>query len=160
MMAGRGRQPKAPDARRNAHPPARGEWQATSSPGWQHGPVPEPPDDLGDESRSAWRAWFAGVAAAHWTPGDLPSLRIVIRLYDAVLDGASAHAGELRLWMDTYGITPKGQQDRRWVGAAQAEAPRNDAGLEPYRHLLDDRRSAKDRFRVVVDGPDGPGEAS
>ena len=35
--------------------------------------------------------------AAHWTPGDLPALRVVIALYAAVLTGRYAQAGELRL---------------------------------------------------------------
>jgi len=52
--------------------------------------------------------------AAHWIEADVPSLRLVIRLYDQVERGEFARAGELRLWMDTYGLTPKGQQDRRW----------------------------------------------
>jgi hypothetical protein len=35
-------------------------------------------------------------------------------LYDQVERGEFQRANELRLQMDTYGITPKGQQDRRW----------------------------------------------
>lgn len=56
-------------------------------------------------------AWFA----AHWTPADLPGLRTLIRIYDQVERGEFQRANELRLQMDTYGITPKGQQDRRWA---------------------------------------------
>jgi hypothetical protein len=56
-------------------------------------------------------AWFA----AHWTLDDLPGLRTLIRLYDQVERGEWPRATELRLSMDTYGITPKGQQDRRWA---------------------------------------------
>jgi hypothetical protein len=36
-------------------------------------------------------------------------------VYDQVERGEFQRAGELRLQMDTYGITPKGQQDRRWA---------------------------------------------
>jgi hypothetical protein len=57
------------------------------------------------------QAWFA----AHWTPDLLPGLRQVVRLYDQVERGEFQRAGELRLQMDTYGLTPKGQQDRRWT---------------------------------------------
>jgi hypothetical protein len=65
-------------------------------------------------------AWFA----AHWTPSDLPGLRQLIRLYDQVERGEFQRASELRLQMDTYGITPKGQQDRRWVQKkAEVETP-------------------------------------
>jgi hypothetical protein len=59
-------------------------------------------------------AWFA----AHWTPADLPALRQLVRLYDEVERNEFQRAGELRLQMDTYGITPKGQQDRRWAPPA------------------------------------------
>jgi hypothetical protein len=55
-------------------------------------------------------SWFA----AHWGPADLPGLNHVIRLYDQVQRGEFQRSAELRLSMDTYGITPKGQQDRRW----------------------------------------------
>ena len=52
--------------------------------------------------------------ASHWTPTDLPGLRQLVRLYDQVERGEFQRATELRLAMDTYGISPKGQQDRRW----------------------------------------------
>lgn len=52
--------------------------------------------------------------AAHWSPDDLPGLRQIIRLYDQVERDEFVRMTELRLLMDTYGITPKGQQDRRW----------------------------------------------
>jgi hypothetical protein len=55
-------------------------------------------------------AWFA----AFWAPEDLPALRTLVRLYDQVERGEFHRAPELRIEMDTYGITPKGQQDRRW----------------------------------------------
>lgn len=76
--------------------------------------------------------------AAHWTETDLPGLRQVIRLYDQVERGEFVRATELRLAMDTYGITPKGQQDRRWSPpkaeadpAAISDAP----GGKLYGHL-------------------------
>lgn len=72
-------------------------------------------------------AWFA----AHWTPEDLPALRQVIRLYDQVERGEYVRAGELRLQMDNYGITPKGQQDRRWVPPWMHPKPDDAASPEP-----------------------------
>jgi len=63
----------------------------------------------------AWQVWMQSWVAAHWTPTDLPGLRQLIRLYDQVERGEFVRATELRLAMDTYGITPKGQQDRRWT---------------------------------------------
>src|SRR5262245_42053258 len=113
-MAGRGRAPKAAGARVNHHAPLRGEWKSTSDVGWQHGAIPEPPDGLLPASVNAWQTWFSAWWAAHWIPGDVPGLRVLIRLYDLVLRGQSARAPELRQWLDTYGISPKGQQDRRW----------------------------------------------
>jgi len=65
-------------------------------------------------SLEAWSTWFAAWFAAFWSPVDVPGLRQLIRLYDQVERGEFQRAGELRLQMDTYGITPKGQQDRRW----------------------------------------------
>lgn len=65
-------------------------------------------------------AWFA----AFWKPEDLPGLRQLIRLYDEVERGEFQRASELRLQMDTYGITPKGQQDRRWRPPASDPAPK------------------------------------
>lgn len=113
-MPGRGPAPKPAAERRNTTAPVRGEWVSTEGVGWQHGEVPEPPDGLLKESRSAWMTWFASWWAAHWTPDDLPGLEVIVLLYDEVRRGGTQRASELRLQMDTYGITPKGQQDRRW----------------------------------------------
>ena len=111
-MAGRGRAPKSDS--RTRHKPKRGEWAAPPGAGWQHGEVPGPPDGLVEASRLAWETWMGAWFAAFWTPDDLPGLRQVIRIYDQVERGEFQRANELRLQMDTYGITPKGQQDRRW----------------------------------------------
>jgi hypothetical protein len=70
-------------------------------------------------STEAWRTWMASWFAAHWSPDDLPGLRVVILLHDQVMRGEYQRANELRLQMDTYGITPKGQQDRRWAPPAE-----------------------------------------
>jgi len=92
-------------------------------------------------SIEAWRVWFAAWFAAHWTPDDLPALRQLIRLYDQVERGEFQRAPELRLQMDTYGITPKGQQDRRWVRPqaeeVQPSQPQQSraASADHYAHL-------------------------
>lgn len=92
-------------------------------------------------SVEAWRVWFAAWFAAHWTPDDLPGLRQLARLYDQVERGEFQRAAELRLQMDTYGITPKGQQDRRWVrpDSETEEAPPSQSPKPresgPYGHL-------------------------
>ena len=66
-------------------------------------------------SKVAWQTWFRAWFASHWTPDDIPGLRQLVRLYYQVERGEFHRAAELRLQMDTYGITPKGQQDRRWA---------------------------------------------
>jgi hypothetical protein len=138
--------PKPAAQRRTAHAPQRGDWQAVPGIGWQHGPIPAAPPRLLKASREAWAVWFGAWYAAHWRPEDLPALRQVIRLYDRVERGDYPRATELRLAEDTWGITPKGQQDRRWAAPktweeAQAEletAPEADTPSPPpsrYGHL-------------------------
>lgn len=119
-MAGRGRPPKPAEQRVNHHAPTRSEWTAAAGEGWQHGPPPSPPEGLMPASVVAWDTWMGSWVAAHWTPTDLPGLRQLIRIYDQVERGEFPRATELRLMMDTFGITPKGQQDRRW---ARPDAP-------------------------------------
>jgi len=114
-MAGKGRTPKAPSERRSGHIPQRGEWQTTPGIGWQHGQIPTVPDGLLAASRLAWQIWMESWFAAHWSPDDLPALRHAVKLYDQVERGEYVRSTELRLQQDNYGITPKGQQDRRWV---------------------------------------------
>jgi len=119
-MAGRGPAPKADRARRNE--PERGEIQATTVTGWQHGDVPPHPEGLMPASELAWSTWFGAWFAAFWSPADLPGLRQMVRLYDQVERGEFQRSSELRMTMDTYGVTPKGQQDRRWKQAADMTA--------------------------------------
>ena len=132
-MAGRGPAPKSPGARRGRRPLARGNWQASADVGWQHGPIPEPPEGLLPSSVAAWNTWFESWWAAHWESSDVPGLGILARLYDAVQRGDFARASEYRMLADNYGITPKGRQDRRWLKPV-AESPE---ASEPdqYRHL-------------------------
>ena len=131
-MAGRGPAPKK-DRVRNVEP-VRGEIQAAVAAGWQHGDVPVAPDGLMPASLEAWGTWLGAWFAAFWTLDDLPGLRQVIRLYDQVERGEFQRAGELRLQMDTYGITPKGQQDRRWTKPKAPEVAVAKSGSR-YSHL-------------------------
>ena len=125
-MAGRG---PAPDPMRFRHDePVRGDWKAADVSGWQHGRVPSPPAGLLKPSIDAWKTWMASWVAAHWTPSDLPALRQLVRLFDQVERGEYQRCTELRLMMDTYGLTPKGQQDRRWRPPDEPKAPKP-AGL-------------------------------
>lgn len=107
--------------------------------GWQHGELPTPPDGLKDVSRWAWDSWFKAWFAAHWTPDDLPGLRVVVRLYDEVERGEFTRATELRQMLDNYGITPKGQQERRWTRPKPEETQPSQSQPRPasdhYAHL-------------------------
>lgn len=114
-MPGRGPVPKPADQRRNHSKPRRGEWRASPGIGWQHGPIPPTPQGLTEASEVAWDVWFQAWFAAFWTPGDLPALTVTIRLFDEVARGRFVRAAELRMWLDSYGVTKKGQQDRRWA---------------------------------------------
>jgi len=71
----------------------------------------------------AWAAWMGSCAASHWTRGDVPSMRVVVHLHDQVERGEYRYAGELRLWMDNLGLSPKGRQDRRWLEPASDPTP-------------------------------------
>jgi hypothetical protein len=114
-MAGTGAPPK--QNRQNKYEtPVRGEWTPAPGSGWQHGEIPKPPPRLTAAGKDAWATWMAAWFAAHWTPEDLPILRQIVKLYDkAERDEASAaELTQFRQLLDSYGITPKGQQDRRW----------------------------------------------
>lgn len=154
-MAGRG--PAPANNRRRRAAPLRGEWSPTPGSGWQHSEtVPDPPNGLRPGTLEAWTVWMASWFAARWTVYDLPGLRIVIGLYDeceayredpyvekTTRKGDSIFVlrpnpvTELRQLMDNYGITPKGQQDRRWAPPKpdeKPEAPKVEAGGR-YAHL-------------------------
>jgi hypothetical protein len=136
-MAGRGPAPKPAAERRNRAAKARGEVASTPTVGWRFGPVPAPPTGLLKVSRESWGIWMGSWVAAHWELLDLPGLFLLIKLYDQVQRGAYQRSAELRIQMDTYGLTPKGQQDRRWK-APEVEAPERAAGARGssrYGHL-------------------------
>jgi hypothetical protein len=140
--------PKDPSQRVNRAEKPRGDWQAAGAVGWQHGEVPKPPAKLTAAAREAWDVWMGAWFAAFWTPDDLPALRQLVRLYDQVERGEFQRHGELRIGMDTYGITPKGQQDRRWK-RPEASKPseavvRKASGASRYEHL-----------KVVADAVEG-----
>lgn len=130
--------PKPAAQRRRTNTPARGEWKPTPGIGWQHSKKhPDPPVGLKPESLVAWKVWMSSWFAAHWTPDDLPGLRILVTLYDEVVREEFQRATELRIQMDTYGITPKGQQDRRWEPPKAETVPESPAAAPagPYGEL-------------------------
>jgi len=156
-MSGRGPAPDAQRIRRGA--PARGEWRPASGEGWQH-PVPDAPAGISPAAAGVWTSWFASWWAANWSPDDLPTLRLVIRLWDRVNRGDIKRAAELRQWLDGYGITPKGRQDRRWTQPVPARQGWTAGGVDPYAHLRTGRYdhlrpgagpSPSERSRAVQD---------
>lgn len=134
-MPGKGPAPKD-GPRRGRQKRERGDWVASEGTGWQHGPVPEPPDGLTSAGMTAWVTWMGAWFAYFWTPADLPALRHLVRLYDQVERGEFQRCGELRLQMDTYGITPKGQQDRRWKPAEVPAAGGTVTPIADYRGMV------------------------
>lgn len=140
-MAGTGAAPKA--TRRRANEPLRGEIKSVPGIGWQHGKTPASPKGLMPGSVTAWKTWMAAWFAAHWGPEDLPALSQLVKLYDQVERGEFQRSTELRLMMDTYGITPKGQQDRRWRPPSFEK--------EPVKRLRASSSAMRDRL-TVVDG--------
>ena len=131
--------PKLPDERRRRNKPAAGEWVHAPGVGWRHGSVPKPPTGLLKASREAWSVWFAAWFASFWSPDDLPALRTVVRLYDAVERGELQRAPELRQQMDAFGVTPKGRQVLRWLPPLDDARGGSDAsvGGGRYGHLRD-----------------------
>ena len=131
--------PAPKKTRRRRNTPARGEWQEAVATGWQHGEIPRPPSGLEDASIQAWETWFKAWFASYWTPNDLPGLRQLIRLYDQVERNEFQRAAELRMEMDGYGITPRGQMVLRWTRPnAEEDAksqPQRRQGDDPYQHL-------------------------
>lgn len=131
--------PAPSKTRRRRNAPAHGEWQPSPGSGWQHGPIPEPADGLLAVSRETWQTWFQAWFASHWTPADLPGLRLLITQYDAIQrSGVKANdvTALVRL-MDNYGITPAGQQSRRWEAPKgdPEEKPAATPETSPYGHL-------------------------
>jgi hypothetical protein len=144
--------PTAKVNRRRRNTPELGEWVQGDGNGWAHGDIPEPPDGLKEPSLEAWRTWFSAWFATHWTPDDVPGLRLVIRMYDDVERGTQTKAADrasLHAWMRSYGITPDGQQKLRWQRPTPAEVPSSQsqpsgAAADKYAHLtiLGEERTA------------------
>lgn len=90
--------------------------------------TPDPPTGLMPASVAAWETWFDSWFSWFWTPSDIPALRQVIRLYDQVEREQWQRASELRLQMEAFGITPKGQLERRWAPMGATEPVKADTG--------------------------------
>jgi hypothetical protein len=135
-VAGAGPPPKQNRRRRNL--PARGDWQPSTAVGWQHGPIPDPPEGLKEPALKAWKSWFSAWYAAHWLPEDVPNLRLIAMMYDAVDRGISNRAADrtaLHTWMRSYGMTPDGQSSLRWLQPKEGEEAPAPKATGRYAHL-------------------------
>lgn len=117
--------PKPPGTRARRHKPGapgatKNDWKAAPGVGWQHGPIPAPPDDLKPSSVETWRVWFESWWASNWTPADLPMLRKIIATFDTATTAEDLRRDVFPL-AKAYGITPEGRQTLRWSPPATAE---------------------------------------
>jgi hypothetical protein len=119
-MAGRGPAPK--EGRRRANAPARGDWVDLSP--LEHPVLPPLPDLEGAEwaagTLATWDAWMSDPVSAQWSPSDVAYALDTILLHNVMTPGS---ASEVRLRMDSLGLTPKGKRDLRWRLAAADEKP-------------------------------------
>lgn len=129
-MPGRGRAPKAPDKRRNASAPQRGEWvQLTPLDGSVLPDLPRRSKGEGpwsSRSKRAWEAWRLDPATGMYGPAEIQAAIDMAYVYeDWVREGRVNHASEIRQRLDVLGLSPKGKQDRRWAppSGEQAAAP-------------------------------------
>ena len=72
-------------------------------------------------------------------------------LWDRVDRGDIWRAAELRQWLDGFGITPKGQQDRRWTKPAPKRLGWDAGGVDLYaRPRFGVQQSGRSRFRDLA----------
>lgn len=132
-----GNKPKAPGTTVHRNPVAH-PWQPAPAGGWK-GRKPNPPKDLTEAAKKAWKAWFQSWWAAFWTPEDIPQLELAIKIYDNVLRGQTG-VEKLTPLLDKYGITPKGRQDLRWQPPSSAAPAEPEKVPDELAAKRDDRR--------------------
>lgn len=140
-MAGRGPAPSASRQRRNV--PQRGDWvklEPLASPVLPElgelGPAPGDPD-LGwpFSTRTLWEAWRADPVTATWNGSDLAFCIDTILLHAV---SAVSKSNEVRLRMESLGLTPKGRRDLRFLLPDEdaAQASEKLAKVVPLRRVL------------------------
>ena len=123
MPGSTGPPPKFAGARRRRNPPARGDWIEIPP---LEAPVLPELDELFEgewapETLFAWEAWRQDPVTALWTPADVSFAIDTILLHNAMTPST---ANEIRLRMDTLGLTAKGRQHLRWkVVTLEEQAP-------------------------------------
>ena len=136
-MAGNGPAPKDPSQRRNRNTPMRGEWVDLAP--LDKPVLPELPEgNWSPRTCMAWEAWRRDPVSAQWTPSDVDYAIDTIYLHNAMTEKS---ASEVRLRMDSLGLTPKGKRDLRWR-VAEGEPER----VAPSTSSQSDRRA---RLTVV-----------
>jgi len=140
-MAGRGPTPKNDGERRRLNEPARGEWEdiPTRNPKRPPKMPTAPREGWAPGTKLAWKSWWTDGASSMWGPADLEAVRALAHLHTELERGKSSLAGEVRLRMDSLGLTPRGKRDNRWrvvehEGAAQGGTPPKQKPSR-YRHL-------------------------
>jgi len=142
-MAGRGPTPRdrLPQRPRDVKKRVRA-WSRADGSGWRFGKVPSPPAGLLPASKTAWRVWFGSWMAAHWIEDDVPSLCVLVKLYDR-WSGVSSSGPE------SYGSgwTPAGSR-RRASKTVDGRSPNPQA--TPTRSLGSNRGPMRDCVRWMI----------
>jgi hypothetical protein len=141
-MAGRG--PAPAETRRRRNPPARGDW--VDLPQLERTVLPDLPalaeGEWSMQTRVTWAAWQRDPVTVMYTPADVAYALDTIRLYDVMTPSS---ASEVRLRMDSLGLTPKGKRDLRWRVLGTPEFAPDAPAPTPHR---DGSRSADRRARL------------
>lgn len=132
-MAGNGPAPKDAAARRRRNQPERGDWQTLrplERPALEPLPVLDGEDLWSARTAETWEAWREDPVTATWSPADRAYAMDTILIHQMVYgpEGDMARANELRLRMDSLGLTPKGKRDLRYRLPAVDEDEDTDAG--------------------------------
>jgi hypothetical protein len=114
-MPGRGPAPKPREQRRDRHKKQAGDWVQLPPEGYQ-GPIPSLSElGLSKFTHEWWNTIWRSPMATQWAEGDVPALKELAMLREQLLDGKMSVAAEVRLRSDSFGLTPAGRQQRRWM---------------------------------------------
>lgn len=119
-MAHAGQSPKLNRQRKQA--PARGDWKQLEAllrpliPDLDEIPVPDICGEAGwpYTSKMYWSSWRKSPVTALWTEDDVAlAIDTITAHAEAASGGRGAPPSEIRLRMESLGLTPKGRTDRR-----------------------------------------------
>jgi len=114
-MAGRGPAPKPEEQRRRRNAPGRGEWVELPPTNTARAPkMPTAPrGGWAVGTKEAWKLWHADPASLVWSPADRAAVAQLAGLHHELERGKLSLAGEVRLRMESLGLTQKGKRDLR-----------------------------------------------